>query len=273
MALPTASIVVRVQDGRSDLDELLPLVRAQTVAAELIVVDSGSRDGSQDVARRFADQIIELEPGTYSPGRALNRGAAASEGEIIFALSSHCRPRDDRWIEGALELYAREDVAATNGSPAGPDGERFHGVFYQAADHARAHPHWGFSNHASSWRAEVWSQHPFDEEVVTAEDRLWAIDVTAAGWLIAFDARLWIEQEHRWKNGTLNWFRRERHELLVIGANHALPAYPASALIRDWWRAPDDHHARAFHRFVNYRRWLALTGRYLGHRDARRIRR
>jgi rhamnosyltransferase len=274
VGLPSASVVVRAQDSTGHLEQLLPMLRRQTVNAELVVVDSGSRDGSQALAQRLADCVIELEPGSYSPGRSLNVGAARAAGEVIFALSSHCRPPDESWIERALGHYGRPDVAATNGSPNGPDGSPFGGVFYQDAVHARSHPEWGFSNHASSWRASVWAEHRFDEEVTTAEDRLWAIEVTTAGWVIAFDPSLWVEPEHRWKNGARNFMRRERRELIVIGSHAPLPPYSGRLLMHDWWtRLPEDRHSSAFHRFVNYKRAAGLLGKYLGHREARRIRR
>ena len=274
VATPSASVIVRARDSRAELEALLPLLRRQTMSAEVVVVDSGSRDGSLEVAERLADRVIRLEAGTYSPGRALNTGAREATGEIVFAFSSHCRPPSDDWIERSLAHYERPDVAATNGSPNGPDHRPFEGVFYQDSAHARTHPQWGFSNHASSWRQSVWREHHFDEEVTTAEDRLWAIDVTARGWVIAFDPSLSVELEHRWKHGARNFMRRERRELIVIGSHAAMPPYTFAMLVSDWWRRiPDDRHSTAFHRIVNYRRAAGLIGKYLGHREARRTRR
>ena len=274
VASPSASVIVRARDSRAELQTLLPLLRRQTVSAELIVVDSGSRDGSLEVAARLADRVLQLEPGTYSPGRALNRGALEATGDVVFALSSHCRPRSDDWIERSLTHYERPDVAATNGSPKGPDDQSFEVVFYQDAAHARAHPQWGFSNHASSWRQSAWRENHFDEEVTTAEDRLWAIEITGRGWVIAFDPGLWVQMSHRWNRGARNFLRRERRELIVVGSQVALPPYTFAMLVSDWWRRiPDDRHSTAFHRLINYRRAAGLIGKYLGHREARRTRR
>jgi glycosyltransferase involved in cell wall biosynthesis len=273
--LPSASVIVRAHDSRADLEQLLPALRRQTVAAELVVVDSGSRDGSQAVAERRADLVLELARGTYSPGRSLNRGAAQAGGEILLPFSSHCRPPSDDWIERCLSHYSRPDVVATNGASRDAGKRPLSGVFHQDGGHARAHPNWGYSNHASSLRAEAWRDHPFDEEVRTAEDRLWAIEVTARGWVIAHDPALCVSQEHRYKQGTVNFLRRERRELIVIGANVAMPAYSFNSLLRDWWSdvPSNDRYPRPVHRFLNFRRTAGMLGRYLGHREARRIRR
>jgi rhamnosyltransferase len=275
VSLPSASVLVRAQDSRADLERLLPALRSQTQAAELVVVDSGSRDGSLAVAARLADRLVRLRPGSYSPGRSLNLGAASAAGEILLPFSAHCRLPAVDWIERCLKHYSRSDVVATNGALRGADQRRLSGVFYQGAEHARAHPDWGFSNHASSLRAAAWREHRFDEELRTAEDRLWAIEVTARGWVIAHDPALLVSQEHRYRQGTANFFRRERRELIVIGANVAMPDYPLSNLVRDWWNdlPAAGRYPKTVHRFLNYRRTAGMLGKYLGHREARRIRR
>jgi glycosyltransferase involved in cell wall biosynthesis len=274
VSLPSASVIVRAHNSRVALERLLPALRRQTVAPELVVVDSGSSDGSQEVAARLADRVLDLAPGTYSPGRSLNLGAANAAGEILLPFSSHCHLPVDDWIRRCLAHYSRGDVAATNGAQRDPAGQPLAGVLYQDGRHAKAHPEWGFSNHASSLRAAVWREHPFDEELQTAEDRLWAIDVTAKGWVIAHDPALLVSQEHRYKMGTVNFFRRERHELVVIGSNVAMPAYPLTTLVRDWWvDVPENRRSPYVYRFLNYRRTAGMIGKYLGHRQARRIRR
>jgi hypothetical protein len=90
-----------------------------------------------------------------------------------------------------------------------PDGTHLEGVYYQDAEHAREHPFWGFSNHASSWRAEVWAEHRFDERLPWAEDREWVQRVTEAGWVIAFDPELSVDMSHAWRSPR-ELFRRQR---------------------------------------------------------------
>ena len=266
-------MIVRAHDSRHDLEQLLPALRRQTVAAELVVVDSGSQDGSLEVAQELADRLLCMEAGTYSPGRSLNLGGEHADGEVVFALSSHCRPPADDWLEQCLAHYERPDVAATNGASRWPDGVWLRSVFYQDGVHARANAHWGFSNHASSWRASVWREHRFDEEVRAAEDRLWAIEITGRGWVIAHDPSICVTQEHRYKQGAVRLFRRERLEAIVIGARVPITPYPFPRLVSDWWRdAPRDQYPPTVHRFLNHRRNAGLLGKYLGHLEARRIR-
>src|SRR4051794_11037601 len=168
-----ASVIVRCRDEHDTLGRTLESLRAQTVAAEVIVVDSGSVDGSLELARRKADRVVEIPPQAFTYGYALNVGARAATTDLHFALSSHCFA-PPYWIERALTHYERPDVAAINGIQTLADGTPVTEPFVQDGAHARADPWWGYSNHAASWRASVWREHPFDEEMDYAEDREWA---------------------------------------------------------------------------------------------------
>jgi rhamnosyltransferase len=258
-----ASVIVRCKDEDGLIERALVSLRRQTVEPEVIVVDSGSRDRSVEIARRYCDQLIEIPPESFTFGRSLNVGANAATAPFHFALSAHCFAHRDDWIERSLSHYERDDVAATNGYHAHPDGARIVGVFHQDAEHARAHPFWGFSNHASSWRASAWQEHPFDDELAAAEDREWAMRVTAAGRVIAFDPELIVDMSHAWRTPR-ELFRRERLCSRAIAAFAELPDYKLRDALTDWWsRVPDDRHSPWLYR-LDPRRMAGLAGRYAG---------
>jgi glycosyltransferase involved in cell wall biosynthesis len=267
---PQASVVVRAKDEERTIGRVLSLLRSQTVPAEIIVVDSGSTDRTVEIAKGTADRLIEIPEEEFSFGHALNLGAEAASAPFVFALSAHCTPTSSEWIERSLALYQRDDVVATNGATHLADGAPVEGTFYQDGDYARAHPTWGFSNHASSWKRSVWDQCRFDESLDGAEDKEWALRVLAEGGrVIAYRADLMVPLEHRWKNGALAFFRRERMESRVLTRVCSLPPYRARDLAQEWWNElPDDRHSRIAHRFLNYVRIAGLLGKYAGSRDA-----
>jgi cellulose synthase/poly-beta-1,6-N-acetylglucosamine synthase-like glycosyltransferase len=56
---------------------------------ELIVVDDASGDATAEVARRYADRVIELPgPRPFGPAYARNRAAAAARGEILAFIDA-----------------------------------------------------------------------------------------------------------------------------------------------------------------------------------------
>jgi rSAM/selenodomain-associated transferase 2 len=84
------------------LHALAPL-RAR--GAEIIVVDSGSSDGTPDLAQPLADRVIA---GPRGRGAPLNAGAAAGTGEaLLFLHADTALPENaDRLIAAALTRHA-----------------------------------------------------------------------------------------------------------------------------------------------------------------------
>jgi rhamnosyltransferase len=264
---PRATVIVRSKDESRTIERTLSLLRRQTVDPEIVVVDSGSHDGTVGIARRFCDRMIEIPPREFTYGRALNIGARAAKAPIHFAISAHCFPERPDWIERSLAHYERDDVAATNGIQTFADGRPVTEPFYQDAAHARSDPHWGFSNHASSWRASVWQRFPFDEDLAATEDREWSWRVLDAGWVIAFDPALWIDLSHSWRGGAVALYRRRRREATALASFADPRPYRVRDLLREWWsELPRDGHSARFHR-LNYRRVAGLLGKYEGLRN------
>lgn len=268
---PRASVIVRCKDEEKLLERALVSLRNQTVEPEIVVVDSGSTDRSIEIARRWCDRLVEIPAESFTHGHALNVGAAAAAAPVLFALSAHCHAERNDWIERSLAHYERSDVAAVCGYHAYPDGLPLVGVFYQDAAHAKAHPFWGFSNHASSWRADVWREHPFNESLAWAEDREWVQRVTAAGWVIAFDPEVAVDMSHAWRSPR-ELFRRQRLAVRAVDEFADLPYYGARECLHEWWsQPPDDRHSVWLYR-IDPRRIGGLAGKYLASRDLARRR-
>jgi glycosyltransferase involved in cell wall biosynthesis len=82
MGTPKVSVVMPVLNEEEFLEQTLKTLRAQTFTDyELIVVDNGSTDRSQEIAARFADRVI-VEP-RRGYDLALHRGISEARGEFI----------------------------------------------------------------------------------------------------------------------------------------------------------------------------------------------
>lgn len=232
----TASVIIRAKDKADTIESTLRSVRAQTVESEIVVVDSGSTDGTLDIAARFADRIVEIPPSEFTYGGALNTGAEAASGDVHFALSAHSWPYTDRWIERSLQLYDRDDVAGTNSAATTPTGEVIEGVYHQTARDALDHGWWGFSNHGSSWRATAWRDLPFRTDLTAAEDKEWGWRALAAGWTIAYSPELSVSSHHRREAGLVALAKRlDKERTAMLGLGAVQPRSFREAL-RLWWR-------------------------------------
>ena len=265
-SVPRASVIIRTKDSARTLGRALSLLRAQTVPAEIIVVDSGSNDETLAMARERADRVIEIGADRFSFGRALNVGAAAARAPIHFALSSHSFPPDNRWIERSLSKYDRPQVAGTSGAPVRPGShEPLLTTFYQTLSDAISHPTWGFSNTGSSWRADVWADFPFDEQLPACEDKEWGFRVLAAGWMIAVDSTLSVSATHRKHHGIRHLYRRTQREFAALGSFVSFPPFTIRDFLREWFTDMPAHAPYyGWRRRLSYFRLAELLGKYQG---------
>lgn len=99
---PLLSISMLVSNNRRDtiekcMESLVPLMKA--VPSELIIVDTGCTDGSVDIARKYADKVVQF---TWCKdfSAARNAGLVECTGEWLMYLD------DDEWFEDVSELIA-----------------------------------------------------------------------------------------------------------------------------------------------------------------------
>jgi glycosyltransferase involved in cell wall biosynthesis len=132
-APPKVSVIVPAYNEESHLAKTLESLRGQRYRNyELIVVDNNSTDGTNAIARRFADRVLlETRKGYVN---AVMRGAAESDGELLtFCDADTLYPAD--WLQRAVRAMVRNPAApALYGSctthDAGPVMNRINGFVY-----------------------------------------------------------------------------------------------------------------------------------------------
>jgi rhamnosyltransferase len=261
------SVIVRTRDKARTVGRVLETLRRQTVDVEIVVVDSGSTDGTLDIVRARCDQLVEIPAEQFSYGRALNIGARTASGEILCALSAHCFPASPDWITRVLHHYSNPRVAATNGLWLHPYGLTGGQPFIQTAPD-QVDRYRGFSNHASSWRRSVWEQFPFDESLEACEDKEWALRVLEAGWAIAFDPALYVQRVHTLSESPRQLYARHRREARVMSRLPGAHRFTAHDAFRTWWADfPQPSNKPTWLRRLRWRRALAIAAKYHGERQ------
>ncbi|MGE5277834.1 MAG: glycosyltransferase family 2 protein [Acidobacteriota bacterium] len=111
------SIVLVTHDSAEDLPVSLAAARAQRgVEVETIVVDTASRDGSADLARRIAPEAKMLAlPENVGFSAAMNAGIEVSRGRYVLSLNPDCRLEPDFSAVLAARLDGRPDVGSASG--------------------------------------------------------------------------------------------------------------------------------------------------------------
>jgi glycosyltransferase involved in cell wall biosynthesis len=98
------SVVVPVHNGARFLAEALDSIHVQGLDVEVVVVDDGSTDGSDQIARELGAEVIRQEQ--QGPGPARNAGVAASRAPLLLFLDA-----DDLIPPGALALQVQHLAA------------------------------------------------------------------------------------------------------------------------------------------------------------------
>ena len=119
------SVVIPARNEERRIREVIEALVSQAVDAtelEVIVVDDGSMDRTRTIAAEAGATVMSVtKPGdSGNPGRARNRGAAASRGDPIVFLDADCIVAKD-WLAGLLAAHAR-GAAVVGGSLALPAG-------------------------------------------------------------------------------------------------------------------------------------------------------
>jgi glycosyltransferase involved in cell wall biosynthesis len=214
---PNATVIIRAKNKGKTIENTLKSLRLQTAPCFITVIDSGSRDNTVEIARKYADNVIEISPSQFSYGGTLNLGSENAKTEFIFSLSAHCVVTNPKWIQTSVAQYKRDDVAATNGSSRSPYGEPIAETWFQTIDDVKAVPRWGFSNHASSWRKSVWLKHQFHEDLNACEDKEWSWRVLADGHTIAYRPDLFVIRPLPKFKELLNKYQRDASIMVQMG--------------------------------------------------------
>jgi glycosyltransferase involved in cell wall biosynthesis len=215
MGPPLVSIIIRCYNEREHIGRLLHGINEQTVDdVEIILVDSGSTDGTIEVAEQFdVDEIVYIDPENFSFGRALNYGCEAANGEYCVIASAHVYPKRDDWIERLLEKF-EEDIALVYGKQRGnnvttfSENQIFEQWFPKQDIERQDHP---FCNNANAAiRRELWEEYPYDERLTGLEDVDWAKRVQKDGYDISYASEAEIIHVHdETAKEVFNRYRRE----------------------------------------------------------------
>ncbi len=220
MPHPAISVVIRTLNEEQWIGPLLTALRRQQHATlEIIVVDSGSVDGTRDIAARDADHVLDIQSDSFSYGYALNIGIGRAAGDLVAILSAHTMPLDDRWIANLSAPFGTEvrssALALTYGKQRGNHLTKLseHMDFQrQFPDQSRRQAGADyFCNNANALiRRDLWQSQPFDESLPGLEDMAWAKHWMDQGFEIEYVASAGILHIHdeSWQH-VRRRFRRE----------------------------------------------------------------
>lgn len=198
---PTASVVIRCFNEVEHLPKLFEELKRQTFRDfEVVVVDSGSDDGTLEFLEQEDIVLRHIKKEEFSFGRSLNIGCEASKGEFLVFISAHCYPADETWLERLLSGFEDQRVAAVYGKQRGVPESHFseRQIFRRwFPDESVPRQDDPFSNNANcAVRRDLWEEFRYDEELTGLEDVAWAQRVMRDGWWVAYRADAGVIHVH-----------------------------------------------------------------------------
>ena len=192
MSDPLVSIILRSFNEAWALCDTLSALPAQDYANwELIVIDSGSTDGSVELIQRARPRhFVQIKPHEYNPARVLNHGLALARADYAICLNADATPQNRNWLRPLVTALFDPRIAAVFGQQIPrPDCRA---VF--AHDYARCFGpqresvHWEhfFSMASSGLRKDIWSYRGFNEAMQFSEDDEYTRWCRAQGYTIAY---------------------------------------------------------------------------------------
>lgn len=197
------SIIIRTLNEADHLDELLQGIAAQQtdgLTYDVILVDSGSTDGTLEIAERHGCHIHHITREEFSFGRSLNMGCKAANGDILVIISGHCVPADEHWLQKLCQPILDSKADYTYGRQLGG----LHSHFSECRIFAKNYPEQSripqegfFCNNANSAVSrQAWAICKFDETLTGLEDMEFAQRLVRDGGKVAYVAESCVFHRH-----------------------------------------------------------------------------
>ena len=206
--MPKVSIIMRVYNEMPYIKYALRKLEQQSFQDyELIVVDSGSTDGSYELAKTVNPEIIyQIPVGSYVPGRVLNEAISKASGEIIVFNNSDCIPQNNYWLENLIRPFEQDKhtIAVFANQVPRPEASPLVCKDYERAfGDGSISSKWKhfFSLASSAVRKDIILQYPFNPTIQYSEDIEWSWRMRQMGKKITYVPDAIVEHSHNytWK--------------------------------------------------------------------------
>ncbi len=226
------SIIILTKNAGSNFKELLERIHSQTITDfEILVIDSGSSDSTIAFAEESGARIRCIAPEDFHHSATRNLGAELAKGEYLVYITQDALPVNDTWLENLLSPFEDGKVAGVYGrqiafNDANPIEKFFYSYFYpdkqiKLTRNSLCEPLGDFyvenaflSDVNSAMRKKVWSKIKFNENIIMAEEKKWAVDILNADYELVYKPEAAVNHSHSYPITTI--FKRRFDDGVAI---------------------------------------------------------
>jgi rhamnosyltransferase len=207
------SIIILTKNAGERFEELMKRIGDQTYQDfEILVIDSGSKDRTIEIAKKYGCRVYNIEPEEFHHSRTRNLGAELAEGSYLIYITQDALPIENNLVEKIIKPLENEEIAGVYGRQiAYPDAKPmekfFYSYFYPETRKVITHTELKnlaefyvsnvfISDVCSAMKKKVWKKIRFDESIIMAEDKKWAIDVLRDGYKLVYEPEAVVYHSH-----------------------------------------------------------------------------
>ena len=265
-----ASIIIPTKNGGVIYQKVLKKVLAQQsdFIFEIIIIDSGSTDGSieytKSMATKYRNIIIkEIKSFEFGHGKTRNYGASIANGEFLVFITQDALPYDNYWLYEIIKPFSISDdivgvfgkhlpyedcdIFEKNNLKIHFDNFGQGTIIYRMDDKERYENDDGYrhllcfySDNSSAMRKSIWKKIPYDN-VDFAEDQLWAKKIIEQGYSKAYTSKAIVYHSHNYSFKEMMMRSYDDHKGLFeiygyipVRNIFILPAYIVKHIINDY---------------------------------------
>lgn len=258
MENPLISIIIPAKNGSKTIKACLEGIFSQSLRdrLEVIIIDSGSTDGTLELIRDFPVHLYQIPPEEFNHGLTRNYGVSLAKGQFVVLTVQDAIAASENWLEIMYRHFTEEKVKGVCGQQIVPHDDDKNplewfrpysepvpriielepGVF-DKLEGKEQHKYCGWDDVNAMYRKSALIETPFIETNF-AEDALWAKTALAKGYKLVYDYNARVFHYHFHSFGFM--FKRTYtvlyHTRLFFGYNRSYENIFRS-LIKIFYRA------------------------------------
>lgn len=242
--LPVTLVVPTLNGGRRFVQQLECLARSEPAPARVVVIDSGSDDGTDRAAERAGCEVVRIDRATFDHGATRQAGAERATTPFVAFLTQDAVPAQG-WLEPLVDALADPGVAGassrilpypdsspcaartvTSARSARPDAfvARFAAGEFSRMPPERRRAAYVYDDVASCARTSLLREHPLPRTMM-GEDVIWAEAMLERGLGIAYASASIVHHAHEY--GLRSAFRRYRDDAAFVRRRYGLAVRPS----------------------------------------------
>jgi rhamnosyltransferase len=214
--IPKISVVIPVKNEALKIRACIEGILSQSVPVlEIIVVDSGSTDGTVEILKSYdIVRLLQIPSSEFNHGETRNYGVAHASGEFVILTVGDARACDENWIKHLLDGFDDPSVVAVCGQQVCPHERDKNPIQWFRPQNSPVKTKYSFKETpfeslppsqkkaACSWddvnamyRLSVLKKLPF-QRTSYCEDAIWAKEALSKGHTIVYNTAARVYHYH-----------------------------------------------------------------------------